>query len=257
MARGTDPDLDEAAPAPGAIRRRARPAGAGRDRSLAALAWYRLVQQFVLQAQLLRGGIRATGRRHVPERGGVLLISNHLSHLDVFVLGLLLPRTLNYVARSTLFTPVLAPLIRSVGGFPIQRDGFGAQGMKETLRRLRAGGIVTFFPEGTRSRTGEVGPLKPGVAVLAQRAGVPIVPAGIAGTFEAWPRGRRLPRPHPIRVHYGRAIQPADLAGLEAEAVVALLSARLRDSVATARRGLRGDLGNREDIAIGGSERID
>ncbi len=223
------------------------PSRPNRDRSWLSLLWYRLVQQVVTQVVLISGGIRATGRRNVPKTGGVLLISNHLSFLDVFVLGLLLPRTLNYVARSTLFKPGLGSLIRSVGGFPIQRDGMGAQGLKETLKRLRSGGIVTFFPEGTRSRDGTLGPLKPGIATLASRARVPIVPAGIAGTLEAWPRDRSFPRPHPIRVHYGRAIRPEELEGLSPDQVTALLHARLLESIETAREGLRGDMGIEEE----------
>src|SRR5262249_11554056 len=153
--------------------------------------------------------------------------SNHLSFLDVFFLGIPLRRPLNYMARSTLFVPVLGFLIRSVGGFPIQREGIGASGMKETLRRLRAGGIVTIFPEGTRSPDGELGPLKSGIAVLVTRAGVPVVPVGLAGLFEAWPRTRLLPLPHPIRIHYGAAIYPEDLAGMETAAITALIRQRM------------------------------
>ncbi|MBX6316550.1 MAG: 1-acyl-sn-glycerol-3-phosphate acyltransferase, partial [Isosphaeraceae bacterium] len=174
--------------------------------------------------------------------GGALLVSNHLSHLDVFVLGLLLPRPLNYVARSSLFFPPLGALIRSVGGFPIQREGIGAEGLKETLRRLRAGGIVTLFPEGTRSRDGELGSLKPGLAVLAARARVPIIPAAIAGTFEAWPRWRLFPTPHPIRVHYGRPISPEQIEGLTPEALSALIRDRLLGCQRRARRALARDL---------------
>jgi 1-acyl-sn-glycerol-3-phosphate acyltransferase len=218
------------------------------DRSWLHLAWYRLVQQVVLQIQLVSGGVRASGREHFPAEGGVLLISNHLSYYDVFILGLLLPRMLNYVARSTLFTPVLAPLIRSVGGFPIQRDGMGAQGLKETLKRLRSGSIVTFFPEGTRSRDGNLQPLKPGIAALASRAGVPIVAAGLAGTFESWPRGRLLPRAHAMRVHYGRPIDPSELEALQPDDIVRLLSERLAESIAIARDALARDLAfNRSD----------
>lgn len=228
----------------------------GQARSTPARIWYRLVQQSVLQLLSVSGGIRATGRENIPESGGVLLISNHLSHLDVFVLGLLLRRNLNYVARSTLFTPFLGPLIRSVGGFPIQREGSGAQGFKESMKRLRSGAIVTFFPEGTRSRDGELGELKPGIAALASRAGVPIVPAGLAGTFEAWPRSSPMPRPRAIRVHYGEPIAPESLEGLDSEAVLKRLGAGLRDSVAKAREGLRRDLQQAPGIEVGGSDRI-
>lgn len=224
-------------------RRAAQKSPPARDRSAGKMLWYRLVQQVVTQLVSISGGIRATGRENVPKTGGVILVSNHLSHLDVFVLGLLLPRPLNYVARSTLFVPGLAFLIRSVGGFAIQRDGKGSEGFKETLKRLRAGGIVTFFPEGTRSETGDLGDLKPGIVALASRAGVPIVPAAIAGTYEAWPKDQPLPRPHPIRVHYGPPILPSDLDGLPPEAITALIRDAMLASQRAARSGLRGDLG--------------
>jgi 1-acyl-sn-glycerol-3-phosphate acyltransferase len=187
--------------------------------------------------------MRATGRNHVPKSGGALLVSNHISHLDVFLLGLPLERPLNYVARSTLFLPGLGFLIRSVGGFAIQREGMGASGLKETLRRIRAGGIVTLFPEGTRSRDGELAELKSGIAVLAARARVPIIPAAVAGTFEAWPRNGLLPRPHPIRVHYGSPIQPAEIAAMSAEDVTALIRTRILECQSDARQALRRSLG--------------
>ncbi len=207
------------------------------------MAWYRLIQQVSIVIFSICGGVRATGKRRFPKRGGALLVSNHLSFWDVFILGLLLPRPLNYVARSTLFFPPLGALIRSVGGFPIERDRIGSEGYKETLRRLRAGGIVTLFPEGTRSKDGQLGPLKPGVATLASRAKVPIIPAGLAGTFEAWPRGQRWPRPHPIRVHYGPPIPPEALDGLDSEAATALIETQLRNACEVARKELQADLG--------------
>jgi 1-acyl-sn-glycerol-3-phosphate acyltransferase len=214
-----------------------------RDRSGLARLWYELVRLVATLLLCVQGGVRATGRRHVPATGAALLVSNHLSHLDAFVLGLTVPRPLNYMARSSLFVPPLGALIRSVGGFAIRREGIGAEGLKETLRRLRAGGIVLLFPEGTRSRDGELGPLKPGIAALAARTRVPVVPAALAGTFEAWPRARRFPRPHPIRVHFGPPISPEQLAGLDAEAITALLRARILQAQHEARQGLRRDLG--------------
>jgi len=151
------------------------------------LLWYRFAQVVCAMLGEVVWRWRATGQRNVPESGGALLVCNHVSFLDVFFLAFPLRRPLSYVARSTLFVPVLGPLMRSVGGFPIQREGLGASGMKETLRRLRAGGIVALFPEGTRSHDGQLGSLKPGIATLAARVGVPVVPAGLAGMFEIWP----------------------------------------------------------------------
>lgn len=214
-----------------------------RDRTWLARVWYRSLWVITRLGFELAGGFRASGLENVPETGGALIASNHLSYLDVFVLGIASPRPLNYVARASLFRPPLSWLIRSVGGFPIDREGSGTAGLKETLRRLRGGSVVLIFPEGTRSFDGALGPLKPGFAALA-RAGAPIVPAAIAGTFEAWPRGRRFPRPHPTRVHFGPPIRPEELAGISAQELTERLQARLlacqqaaREALPAARRG--------------------
>jgi 1-acyl-sn-glycerol-3-phosphate acyltransferase len=213
-----------------------------RDRSNASTLWYHAVRYVLAIFATIVFRWRATGQRNVPVAGGALLVSNHVSYLDVVFLGVPLRRPLNYVARSTLFVPGLGPFIHSVGAFPIQRDGMGASGMKETLKRLRAGGIVTLFPEGTRSRDGKLGPLKSGIAVLVQRTGVPVIPAGLAGVFEIWPRSRWIPVPHPIRVHYGPPIYPAELAGLDAEAITALIRDRMEQSQLEAARALLCDM---------------
>jgi 1-acyl-sn-glycerol-3-phosphate acyltransferase len=115
--------------------------------------------------------------------------------------------------------------------------------MKETLRRLRNGGIVTLFPEGTRSPDGELGEIKAGIALLASRAKVTVIPAAVAGTFESWSRHRSWPRPHPLRLHFGPPISTEEIAGLDADAVVALIRDRLLECQRAAQRGLAGDLG--------------
>jgi 1-acyl-sn-glycerol-3-phosphate acyltransferase len=216
---------------------------ASRDRSLLRFIWYQFVRYMMGTLALVLFGWRATGQHNMPRSGGVLLVCNHLSFLDVFFLGIPMQRPLNFVARSTLFVPVLAFLMRSIGAFPIQREGIGASGVKETLRRLRGGGIVTLFPEGTRSSDGQLAPLKPGIAVLVTRAAVPVVPVGLAGTFEIWPRSRKVPIPHPIRIHYGPPIFPEDMAGMETEAITELIRERLEHCRQEAWRGLYRDLG--------------
>ena len=188
------------------------------------MLWYHAFAMSVRSWPSLCSAGGRPGRGMFPRRAGRLLVCNHVSFLDVVFLGIPLRRPLNYVARSTLFVPILGWFIRSVGAFPIQREGMGASGMKETLRRLSAGGIVTLFPEGTRSHDGKLGALKPGIAVLVERVGVPVVPAGLAGMFEIWPRSRLFPVPNPIRIHYGRPILPDELAGLDTQAITALFA---------------------------------
>jgi 1-acyl-sn-glycerol-3-phosphate acyltransferase len=212
------------------------------DRHWGKLLWYRLVQCFVATLFAALGGWRASGRHNLPPTGAILLVANHLSFLDVFLLGISSRRPLNFVARSTLFLPVVGFLIRSLGGFSIQREGMGVSGMKETIRRLRNGGVVALFPEGTRSPDGKLAPLKPGIAALVSRAGVPVVPAGIAGTFEAWPRSRLLPSPRATRIHFGQPIRPEEIVPLDSQAITALVRGRLQDCIKLASEGLARDL---------------
>ena len=193
---------------------------ASSDRSRPAMIWYRAVQGFFATLLGSFEGLRATGRANIPDSGPLFLVSNHLSHLDVLVLGILLERPLNY------------------GAFPINRDGMGAEGFKETLRRIRAGGIVVLFPEGTRSPDGELGELKAGIARMVQKAKAPIVPAAIAGTFEAWPRSRFCPGLHPLRIHFGPPISVEEVASLNPEAATLLIRDRILSCQAEARASL-------------------
>jgi 1-acyl-sn-glycerol-3-phosphate acyltransferase len=215
---------------------------ARRDRSRRLLVWYHFVRLVCAGLSMILVRWRSKGQGNIPAGGGVLLVCNHVSFLDVFFLAIPLSRPLNYVARSTLFVSFLGTFIRSVGGFPIQREGIGAAGMKETLRRLKAGGIVALFPEGTRSPDGELGPLKPGIALLAARLGAPVVPAGLAGLYESWPRSHLVPVPHPVRIHYGQPILPHELAGLDTEAITALIRSRMQLIHLEAQRALRDDM---------------
>ena len=135
--------------------------------SMHMFRWKTLWQHFVRLVARLAAvwmfRIRSFGHESIPSDGAGLVLSNHQSNLDPLLIGLCSPRGFHYVARESLFrNRVLAWLMRSLDGFPIDREGTGISGLKETLRRLKHGQVVVLFPEGTRTRDGEVQPIKPG-----------------------------------------------------------------------------------------------
>src|SRR6185369_6071241 len=116
----------------------------------------------------------------IPREGGGLILSNHQSNLDPYVIGLCSDRLLSYVARVTLFRfKPFGWFITWLGAIPIDREGSGIAGLKETLKRLKQGDLVLLFPEGTRTPDGDVRPLKPGFCAIARRCGLPLVPMAL------------------------------------------------------------------------------
>lgn len=159
---------------------------------------------------------RVIGAERVPSTGPVILAANHVSFADPPLIGCALPRAISYLARETLFDqPGLGWLIRQLNAVPVDRDGGGASGLKAILDRLHTGGGIILFPEGTRSRDGELQPARSGVGLTVIKSEAPVVPVRVFGMFEAWPRSRALPRPGRVTVKFGR---PMDFAALRAEA---------------------------------------
>jgi 1-acyl-sn-glycerol-3-phosphate acyltransferase len=151
--------------------------------------------------------VRVFNRHYEPAEGGVLYICNHQSFLDPVLMSFALRRPVNYMARDSLFYfPVFKQLIRSVNAFPVRRATADLGALKEAMRRIRDGGQVVVFAEGTRTADGRIGPLLPGVAMLAQRVARWTVPVVIEGAFEAWPRTLALPRPGSVIVQYAPPI---------------------------------------------------
>jgi 1-acyl-sn-glycerol-3-phosphate acyltransferase len=164
-------------------------------------------------------------------------MSNHQSNFDPVLVGLASHRRLNFLARQTLFR--FAPfrwLISSLDSIPIDRDGTGLGGLKETLKRLKRGEMVLIFPEGTRTSDGEIAPLKPGFVAIARRAGVPLLPVAIDGAFQAWPRWRKLPGRSVIQVAFGPPIGPDQLAGLDDEQLMSEVAKRLQACLSVVRK---------------------
>ncbi|MBC20643.1 MAG: 1-acyl-sn-glycerol-3-phosphate acyltransferase [Planctomycetaceae bacterium] len=205
------------------------------DRSISSHLFYRLMQTLLLLGGVLFFRIRLRGILNEPEEGPVLVVSNHQSHLDPPMIGMFFRRPLNYMARETLFKfPPLGWLIRTLGAIPIDRDGVGLSGMKETLRRLKYGQMVLVFPEGSRTRDGQLGALKPGFCALARRGGVKLLPVGIAGAYRAWPRSRSAPGRATVQIRVGKPISPEEIAALDDKALIARVQADLQACWATA-----------------------
>ena len=174
--------------------------------------------------------LRTHGRQWAPSSGGALICSNHQSYFDPVLVGQAFDRRLNYLARKALFqVPVLAPAIRHLDAIPVDRDGGGASGWKETLRRLKLGELVLVFPEGTRTRDGRVAPFKPGFTMMARRTRTPLVPVAIDGAFQALPRGRLVPSFPQVCVEIGPPLTPDEAAEMSDEELVAEVERRVRD----------------------------
>jgi len=150
---------------------------------------------------------RVTGASLVPARGGVILASNHQSYLDVLLLGGACPRPVRYMARKTLWdNRALGWLISDWRAIPVDRDRPGKDELRGIIETVKGGEVLALFPEGTRTRDGTVGELRGGIGFLARRAGVPVVPVLVQGAFEAWPRGRTVPRRGRVRVAFGQPV---------------------------------------------------
>jgi len=154
--------------------------------------------------------LRALGKENLPATGGYVLSANHLSNIDPWPLGLPLwpKRQVRFMAKSELFRPPLWPILKLAGAFQVRRGYGDAGAIKTAVELARAGEVVAIFPEGTRREKGLLRRRRArphtGAARIALEAGVPLIPAAIAGTD-------RLLRMGPLRVVYGPAVELDDL----------------------------------------------
>jgi 1-acyl-sn-glycerol-3-phosphate acyltransferase len=137
---------------------------------------------------------RVTGAENVPATGPVILASNHISALDPPVVAVGVTRPTTFMAKEELFRyPVFGWFIRQLNAFPVRRGAADRAALKRSLELVEAGWAFAMFPEGTRSRTGELQEPEMGVGLIAYRTGAPVVPVYVWGTDRAMPgRGVRL-----------------------------------------------------------------
>jgi 1-acyl-sn-glycerol-3-phosphate acyltransferase len=163
--------------------------------------------------------VRVEGREHIPRRGPVILASNHRSFLDSIFIPLVVRRRVTFVAKAEYFDdPKTAWFFRSCGQIPIRREGGSAseRALSSATEVLRAGKVFGIYPEGTRTRDGLLHRGHTGVARLALRCNVPIVPIGLIGTDDVQPIDSKMPKLfRVVRIRFGEPVDPARYAGRE------------------------------------------
>ena len=149
------------------------------------------------------------GISNLPKTGGVVVVSNHGSHLDPPILGHALGRPVAFMAKSELFRiPILSFIISACGAYSVKRGAGDREALRTASNRLIEGWATGVFLDGTRQENGRVNDPKAGAALLAARTGCPILPVAIINSHRAFPKGSFLPRFVPIHLKIGELIQP-------------------------------------------------
>ena len=147
---------------------------------------------------------RVYGRENIPAEGAVILAANHASNIDPPLMASLIERPVSYMAKIELFeTPIFGAAIRRCHAFPVQRGESDRGAIKTAVTVLKEGRVLGLFPEGTRSKTGELQKAEAGVALIAAMTGAPIVPVAILNTHCIFANGGLLPQ---LRIMYGTPI---------------------------------------------------
>ena len=135
----------------------------------------RQLVSLIVVTRLIRAETR--GEERIPSRGPVIVMVNHQSNLDPLFIGWAMRRPMNIPGKVELFrVPILRTVVTALGCFPVNREGTDARSLRHSLTVLRAGRLLLVFPEGTRSRTGEVNIFNPTLTRLALRENVPVIP---------------------------------------------------------------------------------
>lgn len=197
---------------------------------------YRLIQWMMRWLLRVCFRMEVTGEARIPRTGPVILAANHPSQIDPVALGAALPRRVAFLAAAELLTmPVVGALVRRFRPVPVKRGQFDLRAIKDCLNRLSRGEALLVFPEGKISPDGRLQPARDGLAFLALRSGVPVVPIGIRGSYDVWPLGTRFPRRGRIEVRIGQPIIPQGDLSREGQTAV---TSRVMEAIA----GLAGEL---------------
>jgi 1-acyl-sn-glycerol-3-phosphate acyltransferase len=137
--------------------------------------------------------LRVEGIENIPA-GGAVIAPNHQSFWDIPLLGIVLPSRVHFMAKEELFrNPLFSRVIRTLKAFPVKRGAPDRTAIRYAVDLLTKGELLVIFPEGTRSKTGQLGEFEPGIGMIAMKAGTPIVPTAIIGTNQIFGKGTFFP----------------------------------------------------------------
>jgi 1-acyl-sn-glycerol-3-phosphate acyltransferase len=198
------------------------------------MLFYRTMRFLIAGGSATAYRARISGRKNLPVTGGYVLAPSHRSMMDIPLAAWLTARPLRYMGKASLFRiPVLGWFFRTLGGFAVARDGTDRKALRDSMAMLQSGEILLVYPEGTRQHGPKIQTLQPGAAYLALRAGVPILPVGIAGTEEILRSHRvKLPRFRHVAMVVGEPLvgEQRD-GGVVPREQVDALTARLHDAL--------------------------
>jgi len=156
---------------------------------------------------------KVKGIENFPKDGKLIVYSNHTSNFDPVIIGVLMPRKIHFMAKEELFRiPIFGFIIKKLGAFPVRRGKVDISAIKHSLKILKQDEVLGMFPEGTRSKTGEIQSFEDGIASIAIRAKAPVIPVAICGGYRCFRRITvNVGKPIIYERYYGRKVTNEEL----------------------------------------------
>lgn len=185
--------------------------------------------------------LEVVGVEHVPKEGGAILSANHSSYFDIPLLGCALPRPVDNIAKSELFkNRLIGSFLKKLGGFPIRRGKADRMAIQEAVKRLKSGHLLSYYPEGTRTKDGGLQKGKSGIGMIVREAGVNVVPVYIRGTYQIRPF-RKVTIQFGLPIDFQQEIAEATREKMHPKILYGRISVKIMTEIASLEKQFVGD----------------